>query len=1045
MPSPLDLEQHLSRHGAALRQLARELLRDPHAADDAVQEVWVAALREPPQHDASIGGWLRTVLLHVVSRFRRSASRRERHETAAAPLDLTSDHAVVVAREEMARRLLAAVTALEQPYRDVVWQRFFEGLLPQQIAEQSGVPIATVKSRLQRGVGSLRERLGEGTDVDWRPAMAAAFGLGKGVATAAAAGASLTGATVATAVGTAVAVVAIGLVLWMRDGERPIPSPGRAGPEGSSLVAAGPPDTGPPVTGPPEGGPAASELQREAMANAATGSAAAVSPAAAPPAFAAGELATVRGRLVDATSGAPMYGANIVVRSIAASTELATCRTLADGSFVVALDVRGDVEVLLAAADHVGLAWRGELGMHRHQLDLGEVSMRPGRLLRGRVHDEHGAPAAAGLRVSAEFDLVVRQALHEVRPVARTDRHGAFTLSGPVPFGVVRWQLGVGQFGSVDPASTQVRDTGPDDVELVTKVPPPIRGVVVDVAGRPLRGIAISDHLRTNQVRTGADGSFALARTERDAAAATTLMVLDAPQWLPHPPLRGIPWGRDDVRIVLQPLAPFDLRVVDDVGQPVESFGVTMLRPGISPYSVGRVVQRGRHRGGALRLSNVWPGGTQLRVLPTDPELTPSGAIDVPSDAGQPLRIVLARRSELLVQVLDDGRPAGGVHVELLREQGGASVEQAVRVVDTTGSERVWMNLRVVERIAGGSTDATGRVRLRRDADLAGCVLRLRAAGRVDGHVRGLEAPSPGQPLVVELPHDGRVVGAIQLHGRTAADLRIEVLGTTLVQTRAIHVANDGTFTIDALSTGDYTVRVCARVLAGDHSAGSLVAFAEQRVTVGRGNNPVRFDLAEVPFARVHGSFVHSEPLAAGLELDLWRESDAGGYERVASAIVGGDGLFEFGEVLPGVYRAALRRGAFHPRTPPGLMAERIVVGPRSHVALRLAQRPQRFVLTLRRPDGQLVTGERVQLRLGGRPWPSETYQWPIVDGELVLEPAPELPIEVRGYDEGSPWSSPVSMPPDRAEAAAEVLVPLPPTPLLLTPLPPKAPSFTPR
>src|SRR5688572_14385646 len=145
MPPPLDLELQLRRHGDALRALAAQLLRGPDA-DDAVQEVWATALREPPRDAASVGGWLRTVLVHVASRWRRQRERRLRHETNLARSGVVEDHATALAREELGHRLLAAVGALEQPYRDAIWQRFFEGKAPREIAAASGVPVATVKS-----------------------------------------------------------------------------------------------------------------------------------------------------------------------------------------------------------------------------------------------------------------------------------------------------------------------------------------------------------------------------------------------------------------------------------------------------------------------------------------------------------------------------------------------------------------------------------------------------------------------------------------------------------------------------------------------------------------------------------------------------------------------------------------------------------------------------------------------------------------------------------------------------------------------------------
>ena len=96
-----------------------------------------------------------------------------------------ADHGAATARHELAKRLLAEVEALAEPYRTVIWQRFFVGLPPRAIAAAHGVPVETVKSQQKRGLGMLRERLGE-CGGDWRAGLVGAFGLpwaGGGVAT----------------------------------------------------------------------------------------------------------------------------------------------------------------------------------------------------------------------------------------------------------------------------------------------------------------------------------------------------------------------------------------------------------------------------------------------------------------------------------------------------------------------------------------------------------------------------------------------------------------------------------------------------------------------------------------------------------------------------------------------------------------------------------------------------------------------------------------------------------------------------------------------
>ncbi|HEX6655597.1 MAG TPA: sigma-70 family RNA polymerase sigma factor, partial [Candidatus Limnocylindria bacterium] len=52
-----------------------------------------------------------------------------------------------------------AVAALPQPQRDVVALRFFRDLTIEEIAETTKTPVGTVKSRLHRGLASLRDTL----------------------------------------------------------------------------------------------------------------------------------------------------------------------------------------------------------------------------------------------------------------------------------------------------------------------------------------------------------------------------------------------------------------------------------------------------------------------------------------------------------------------------------------------------------------------------------------------------------------------------------------------------------------------------------------------------------------------------------------------------------------------------------------------------------------------------------------------------------------------------------------------------------------------
>src|SRR6185503_5300852 len=65
----------------------------------------------------------------------------------------------LVERVLVQRELVSAVLELDEPYRSIVLLRYFEELPPREIAARTGIPLATVQSRLQRALARLRERL----------------------------------------------------------------------------------------------------------------------------------------------------------------------------------------------------------------------------------------------------------------------------------------------------------------------------------------------------------------------------------------------------------------------------------------------------------------------------------------------------------------------------------------------------------------------------------------------------------------------------------------------------------------------------------------------------------------------------------------------------------------------------------------------------------------------------------------------------------------------------------------------------------------------
>ena len=132
----------------------------------------LTACEHPPATGRSVRGWLRTVMVHRlrdVVRSERARAVRERAALSPSDSPATVD---VVAKAEVHRTLVDTVLALDEPYRSCLLLRFFENLPPREIARQTGAPVATVHSRLQRALAKMRERLAENHGPRWSLAIA---------------------------------------------------------------------------------------------------------------------------------------------------------------------------------------------------------------------------------------------------------------------------------------------------------------------------------------------------------------------------------------------------------------------------------------------------------------------------------------------------------------------------------------------------------------------------------------------------------------------------------------------------------------------------------------------------------------------------------------------------------------------------------------------------------------------------------------------------------------------------------------------------------
>jgi len=148
-------------HHAAIRRYALQMC-GPAAADDVVQEVFLALLRQTDRYDPARGAVL-TYLYgiarhHVLKRLPASAGEStldEDDEVAAVPATALDD----LSRAETIDQVRQAVQSLPPPYREVVVLCELHEMDYETAASILECPIGTVRSRLHRARELLMTKL----------------------------------------------------------------------------------------------------------------------------------------------------------------------------------------------------------------------------------------------------------------------------------------------------------------------------------------------------------------------------------------------------------------------------------------------------------------------------------------------------------------------------------------------------------------------------------------------------------------------------------------------------------------------------------------------------------------------------------------------------------------------------------------------------------------------------------------------------------------------------------------------------------------------